>query len=335
MEKFDFSPGRNISVIAQIANFVRNEIQTGKRNRGEKLLSINQFSRQYSVARDSVEKAYNVLKAEGLIISYTSKGYFVSSGKDERLKVLLLFNKISQYKKIIYDAFIETLGTQATVDLFIHHYSPTVLEDIIDRNQGKYHHYVLMPHFTHECKEEDYMRVVQKIPQYQLTLLDKKLSQMDTHRGVYQNFSQDIYRALHQAADITTKYNQVIVIFPEFSNHPIEILDGIQHFCRDTELDFVRVPRVEEHIISKSALYIVLTESDLAHLIKIIRLSDYELGKDIGVLSFNETIFKELLNITVMSTDFWAMGQTAATLLLNTDDQSIDNPFTLIRRGSL
>jgi DNA-binding transcriptional regulator YhcF (GntR family) len=335
MEELNFSSRRNISVVAQIANFVRYEIQTGKRNRSEKLLSINQFSRRYNVARDSVEKAYNLLKSEDLIVSYTSRGYYVSSDLGERLRILLLFNKISQYKKIIYDAFVETLGDKATVDLSIHHYSVAVLEDIIDRNQGKYHHYVLMPHFAHEYKEEEFMRVIHKIPSYQLMLLDKQLPQLSNMRGVYQNFSEDIYLALHQSVDLIAKYQRAVVVFPEFNNHPVEILDGIQRFCQDHALNFTHVSRIEESIIAKSVFYIVLTESDLAQLIKMVRFKDYLLGEEIGVLSFNETIFKELLNITVMSTDFALMGHTAASMILNTQEQSINNPFKLIRRGSL
>ena len=73
----------------------------------------------------------------------------------------------------------------------------------------------------------------------------------------------------------------------------------------------------------------------LAELIKKSRSSQLTLGKDIGVISFNETALKELLDITVITTDFEKMGRTAATLLINNERIKVKNPFYMIRRGSL
>jgi DNA-binding LacI/PurR family transcriptional regulator len=44
---------------------------------------------------------------------------------------------------------------------------------------------------------------------------------------------------------------------------------------------------------------------------------------------------KELLGITVITTDFEAMGRTAAELLLEKQRVKVKNPFYTIRRGSL
>ena len=50
------------------------------------------------------------------------------------------------------------------------------------------------------------------------------------------------------------------------------------------------------------------------NLINQIRINEYTLGKEIGVISYNETPLKDLLGITVISTDFNQMGATAADL---------------------
>ena len=44
---------------------------------------------------------------------------------------------------------------------------------------------------------------------------------------------------------------------------------------------------------------------------------DWELGKDIGILSYDETPLKEILagGISVISTDFRKMGETAAEMI--------------------
>lgn len=82
-------------------------------------------------------------------------------------------------------------------------------------------------------------------------------------------------------------------------------------------------------------LYILLTESDLAFLYKKIKESTFRLGKDIGILSFNETVLKELLDITVVTTDFEEMGRSAAQLVLTGQTLQKRNPITFIRRKSL
>jgi len=41
------------------------------------------------------------------------------------------------------------------------------------------------------------------------------------------------------------------------------------------------------------------------------------------------------LDITVITTDFEAMGRTAAQLLLEGKKEKVKNPFYLVRRGSL
>jgi len=60
-------------------------------------------------------------------------------------------------------------------------------------------------------------------------------------------------------------------------------------------------------------------------------------GKDIGIISYNETPLKEILldGITTISTDHDQMGRTAAGLINENKHAIIKNPFTLIRRKSL
>jgi DNA-binding LacI/PurR family transcriptional regulator len=46
-------------------------------------------------------------------------------------------------------------------------------------------------------------------------------------------------------------------------------------------------------------------------------------------------VLKELLEITVVTTDFEGMGKTAAQMLLNKDVKQVKNPFRMIVRKSL
>jgi DNA-binding LacI/PurR family transcriptional regulator len=59
------------------------------------------------------------------------------------------------------------------------------------------------------------------------------------------------------------------------------------------------------------------------------------LGKDIGVISYNDTPLKDLLGITVISTDFQVMGETAAYMILKKKRETVKNVFRFIDRGSV
>jgi DNA-binding LacI/PurR family transcriptional regulator len=63
-------------------------------------------------------------------------------------------------------------------------------------------------------------------------------------------------------------------------------------------------------------IFITIRERDLVNLVKQVRQNNLKLGEDIGIISYNETPLKELLGITVITTDFKAMGESAAYMIL-------------------
>jgi len=73
-----------LSLVKQIERSISRDIATGALKRGQKLISINEYSRRYSVARDTIEKAYSNLKREGYITSVSGKGYFVIGKTDTK-----------------------------------------------------------------------------------------------------------------------------------------------------------------------------------------------------------------------------------------------------------
>lgn len=131
----------------QIVNAIVNDIERGYYKKNDQLMSITELSIEHLLSRDTVEKAYRELKRLGFIESVHGKGYFVKANRENKMRVLLVMNKMSSYKKLIYYALLKGLGENSIVDLQIHNYSADSFEDIIDRNLGKYNFYVVMPHF--------------------------------------------------------------------------------------------------------------------------------------------------------------------------------------------
>ena len=111
---------------------------------------------------------------------------------------------------------------------------------------------------------------------------------------------------------------------------------GFRKFCVHNNLDFEIIDKIYDDFILKSGdLFVTIEESDLVNLVKRVREDEFKLGYDIGIISYNDTPLKELLGITVMSTNFKVMGETVADIILNTKKQSLKVPFNLIIRDSL
>jgi len=322
-------------IFKQIAQSIAKQIDKGLLKKDFHLPSINGFSNEYAVARDTVERAYRELKKQGYITSVFGKGYYVVGKKESKIKILLVFNKLSSFKKIIYYSFLKTLGDRAVVELQIHHYKALQLKKIIESNIGKYDYYVIMPHFETNANKKTYTKIIKKIPPGELLLLDKSIPELTGIMSVYQDFRTDIFDALVSASELLKKYDRLTIIFPELSNHPPEIIEGLEQFCKNYGKKFNIIRDGEKIKLVKGAVYLVIADDDLAILIKKVRKSDYAMGKEIGIISFNETELKELLDITVISTDFVKMGQTAASLILKKQIRQVRNPFKIIRRSSL
>jgi DNA-binding transcriptional regulator YhcF (GntR family) len=328
----------------QIVDAIIHHISIGNLRMDEKIPSINNFSEEYLLSRDTVEKAYNILKERKIIISIRGKGYYITRTKLlSKINILILINKPSSYKIRIYNAFIDSIGANAHTDLFIYHCNESLFLDLMEKHAKAYDYYVIMPHFKsgnmeHVSHTDKVIQAIQKIPEDKLVIVDNELGTSGNIIKVYQDFENDIYHALNEGLTKIRTFKKLILVYPTRSVYPYpkRILYGFKKFCIENSLDFEIIDEVFDDIILKRGdLFITIEELDLVNLVNQIRTDEYEIGKDVGVISYNETPLKELLGITVISTDFQAMGATAADMILNHTKGVVKNPFRFIGRDSL
>jgi DNA-binding transcriptional regulator YhcF (GntR family) len=335
MLNLNYDPASRSYKFEQIRDELLRNIENGHFKKDGRLPSITEVCEQYGLSRVTVERAYNHLKNRGYASYVIGKGFYVTEEKQKKLKILLVFNKLSYYKKMIYYGIIDNMKGVAKVDLFIHHYDVKILDEIITENLGKYNYYVIMPHFHYETNKEEYLKVIRKIPASELLLIDREITDLkERPRSVYQDFENDIYSALDSVADLSEKYNHFKLVLPSYSGHPLEIINGAKRFCDQRNKEYSTIENTEEEVLMPGTAYVAVEETELAELIKMIRNSSFVLGKDIGIISFNETILKELLDITVFSTDFAGMGARISNMIMENKRENIHNPFHVIRRKS-
>ncbi|MBD0350479.1 MAG: GntR family transcriptional regulator [Flavisolibacter sp.] len=321
----------------QLVNSIIKAIATEKLHLDDLLPSINELSFQFEISRDSVEKAYKHLKKIGIIGSVPGKGYYVkSTNVDKKIKVFLLFNKLSAHKKIIYDALSSKLGDDATIDFYIYNNNFNLFKKLLLNSREDYDYYVIIPHFLEGA--ENAHKLINTIPKDKLILLDKIVPGVTgNYRAVYENFEKDIYHALEQALPQLSKYHTVNILFPEYTYHPKEILTGFRNFCQEYAFNHIIIHSIKKETLNKGEVYINLMEDDLVSLIEKIITTDYVIGKDIGIISYNETLIKKVLlnGITTISTDFQMMGEKTAELILNQSIEQVEVKFHLNLRNSL
>ena len=329
----------------QIVNSIIKDIESGLLTVGQRVPSINEISEEYYLSRDTVEKAYNVLKERQIIVSAKGKGYYVQrSVLPSKITILFLLNKLSSYKLRIYNSFVNSIGQNAQIDLTIYHCDPKIFLSTLNENMGRYDHYVVMPHFknefqVHQSTNAQVLETLRKIPENKLLILDNYLPELKRDvASVYQDFKMDIYQALRDGHETLKRYEKLILVYPRETiyPYPVDIQLGFQKFCSDFDFSFEVLEEIyhDMELRAKDA-YVVIEETDLVSLVKQVRDKKFVLGKDIGIVSYNDTPLKELLGITVISTDFQLMGETAAYMILKKKKEVVKNAFRFINRNSV
>jgi len=320
----------------QVEELIISDIESGIFKKGQRIPSINETSEEYLLSRDTVEKAYVNLRKKGVLSSVRGKGYYVNqTNVQKQLKVALIFNKLSNYKRSIYYSFIETLGSKANVDVFIYNYDIIQFEKIIDNQLTNYDYYVILPHFKNE--NADIATVIKKIPQEKVLIVDRNLDSLKDYPIVYQEYEKDIQTALLKGINLINKYKKIHLVFPADQYYSRYILRGFQIFCQVNDLRFSVIDELTEEDVKKGEAYVIISDDDLYRFIKICKANNWNMGKDVGVVAYNDNPVKEILEngITTISTNHDEIGRSAAEMILTKSFKRVKSPFEFIERNSL
>jgi len=103
----------------------------------------------------------------------------------------------------------------------------------------------------------------------------------------------------------------------------------------DYEIQNIYTPKS----VQPGTVYMPISDTDLWEIIKDCKEKKLKIGKEVGILSQNDTVVKSIISggITTFSTDFRLMGSKAAEYVLNKDKGLVQEivPSKLIKRKSL
>jgi DNA-binding transcriptional regulator YhcF (GntR family) len=320
----------NSTKVKQMAEAIRLAISQGEFKEGEMLPSINQISSKYNVARDTAFKAFQELKAAGVIQSAPTKGYYVSSSVNN---ILVLLDIFSPYKNDLYNALTRNVSSNNRLDLYFHHYNEDHFNTVIKNSIGKYNKYLVM-----NLKNDKFSTVLNQIDKNKLLLLDFGKFDKDGYAYVCQGFDTTLYDCLKNGKELFRKYSKLNFIFPLTSEHPRGGIKYFTQFCHENSLKSELIDKsIKDISIKKGEAYLIVSHTDLIEVIKICRSKGYKLGTDVGIVTFNDAPMLEVIEngITTISTDFKQMGVQAARFINNNERIQLYIPTKLIVRGSL
>ena len=316
----------------QIVLSVENALIDGSLKKGDRLPSINSIRNKFSLSRDTVLSAFSELKARGIVQSIAGKGYYVKSENvDIVIKIFLLFDELNSFKEDLYNSFLDNLDSKIQVDIYFHHFNFDVFSKLIYDNIGNYNYYIIMP-----ANLKHTNIIIEKLPRDKVYILDQTHDELSQYPAIYQNFEKDIFKGLKGVSHLLNKYQTLILLFL-VQKQPMGMRTGFKKFCEMNSFNNEIIDSLENRDPKKGEVYLIPEDRNLIRIIKKIKGKNLSLASDIGIISYNETLLKEVVlgGITTISTDFNQMGKRLAHMVLNNEQLKIENPNSLIIRNSL
>ncbi len=328
-------------VYKQVIQSVQNLIEAGEYKEGDFIPSMNELSNELEISKETVKKAYSILREKGLIESSHGKGFYVTNNKNKKINIFLLFDRISTYKQVLYSSFLTTLGESAEITIRLHNQDLALFQKFIEENLDNFDYYIITPHFPLKADiQKEVVKTLKKIPNRKLILLDRYIDELPGNYGaVYQDFEEDVFDGLTQGIAQLKKFNKLKIISMPGSMYAPIIKNGIIRFCNQNQINYEFHKSTDINKIEKQDAFLILNsqlDTELIELVRTAKNKGCKIGEDIGIISYNESPINEIIldGLTVLSTDFKQMGELAAKMILDKSLKKIKCDFRMIRRST-
>lgn len=332
--------GSKNPIYKQLVDQFEDAIRSGLLKPGEQIPSMNDFASHLGISKETVKKTYVILREKGLLIPQQGKGFYVAEASDaSKPRVLVLFDKLSIYKEVLYNSLAKELGDKADLTILTHNQNLDLFTYYLDTCLDRYDYYVISPHFPLDDKSQAIARkLISRIPNRKLIMVDHWLQ---THPGnygaVYQDFENDVYDGLKQGLDKLEGTSLKVITLPSSLYGPM-VCKGVDRFCMEFGIPVEYMHSAPDHI-NENETYLIINsqlDSGLAALARTIKKQKLEVGKDVFIISYNEFDLNEVVlgGLTTISADFKQMGRIVATMILNRKTWKVHCDFNMTRRGS-
>ena len=235
----------------------------------------------------------------------------------------MLFDKLSNLQAGAFQLVRRGDRRRGGITIRLHNQNVDLLEYYVEENLDLFDYYVITPHFPLDAaSQKRVLKILTRIPNRKLILVDHWMEGLPGNYGaVYQDFANDAYeRAGIRAQKLKTCSRFSVVTLPS-SLYYASVGKAVERFCRD-QRDRRGVPRRSPpRIIREKEVYLILNSQydlGLIELVRRARKRNYRVGRDISIISYNESPINEIIlnGLTTISTDFRQMGVLVARMIL-------------------
>lgn len=328
---FDSRLPKYRQVILAISRDIRRAILTP----GDKIPSINEASSECYLSRDTVEKAYKELSRRGIIRSIPGKGFFVSDTVfDNPLKILLVFDKLDESRWKLFNELNECLGNaELTMMSYEHNYR--MLNLSLEEHQNDFDFFIVIPHFF--AYQDDLRRAFNSVVPERLIVLTHAVSGLDEQTSQF-TFERKVEwtRALQAAASRMNSFSRLVIFFQDDFRFPQEIFESAEAVANKINMPFKSLVEWDPKKIQTGDVVLVLEDETLSELVSFATDREMEIGKDIGIISFDDDPVKVLLGggITTLGYDYREIAELTATRIQTGNPLSYRFPLQWVHRKS-
>lgn len=341
-EKIKIDADSQVPVYKQIVGQVEQLVRSGAYAEGHLLPSMNELSSLLDISKETVKKAYSILRNKGFIDAKQGKGFYVAATDTTgKLNILVLFDKLSSYKQVLFDSFTHEMGDAAEITIRLHNQNVDLLEYYLDENLDLFDYYVITPHFPlDDATQKRVLKMLTRIPNRKLILVDRWMEKLPGNYGaVYQDFDNDAYEGLGYGLKKLRSYSKLNVVTLPSSLYHSSVSRAVERFCRDNRIEVEFHTKITPEIIREKEVYLILNSQHDIGLIELVRRArelNYKVGRDISIISYNESPVNEIIlnGLTTLSTDFRQMGVLVARMILEKSLSKVKCDFHMIRRNT-
>jgi DNA-binding transcriptional regulator YhcF (GntR family) len=317
----------------QLVGGILNAIQNKSLAQGDLLPSVNNLINEFGFARETIAKAYKDLVKRGIVESKNRVGFYVSNcDVKQHLKVALVLFAFDAFQETFYKVFRSKLGQGVHIDVFFHHNNIDVLESVIQSIRGRYGLFVVAP-----IPHKRTAAILETLPLDKFLMIDRYEKIDGDYSYVAQEFEKSSYRVFEELCDTIKGYDSMIYYHRPAADTPVEILRAFKAFVKARKIKHEIRTEYISGTLEKGNIYFTINNTELWSMLKDCKLKKLKPGKDVGILSHNDEVVKELImdGITTYSADFRMMAEKAAEYVLTRKKIQEIIPTVLIRRKSL
>jgi DNA-binding transcriptional regulator YhcF (GntR family) len=317
----------------QLVNGILNAIQNKALNQGDLLPSVNNLINEFGFARETIAKAYKDLVTRGIVESKNRVGFYVSNCDiNQHLKVALVLFAFDAFQETFYKVFRSMVGEGVHIDVFFHHNNIDVLESTIQNIRGRYGLFVVAP-IPHKRTAE----ILGNLPLDRFLMIDRYEKMPGDYSYIAQEFEEASLSVFSALKDTIRQYDKMIYYHRPAADTPIEILHAFKSFVKTHKIKHEILTEYIPGTLEKGNVYFTINNTELWSMLKDCKVKKLKPGKDVGILSHNDEVVKELIfdGITTYSADFRLMAEKAAEFVHTRKKIQEIIPTVLIRRKSL